>query len=125
MTDYRRLRLPGATYFFTVCLQDRGSTVLTDQIDLLRHAYARTNHELPVTCHAMVILPDHLHAIWTLPEGDANFSERWRRIKARFSHSVGGQITRSDSKIVKRERGFGNVGFGNMSFATKKTFCQR
>lgn len=105
MTNYRRIRLQGATYFFTVCLEDRASTVLTDHIDKLRFAYARTNHEMPVTCHAMVILPDHLHAIWTLPEGDTNFSERWRRIKARFSHSVGGQVARCASKVAKRERG--------------------
>ena len=105
MTNYRRMRLPGATYFFTVCLQDRSSTVLTDHIDTLRFAYARTSHEMPVTCHAMVILPDHLHAIWTLPEGDANYSERWRRIKARFSNSVGGTIARCDSKMARRERG--------------------
>jgi putative transposase len=105
MTAYRRLRLPGATYFFTVCLQDRSSTALVDHIDTLRFAYAKTIRELPVTCHAMVILPDHLHAIWTLPEGDSDFSERWRRIKARFSNAVGVVVPRCDSKIAKRERG--------------------
>jgi putative transposase len=105
MTNYHRIRLPGATYFFTVCLQDRASTVLTDHIDLLRFAYAKTIGEMPVICHAMVILPDHLHAIWTLPEGDADFSNRWRRIKARFSHGVGVAVPRCDSKVAKRERG--------------------
>ncbi|MGL5012592.1 MAG: REP-associated tyrosine transposase [Paracoccaceae bacterium] len=105
MTSYRRMRLPGATYFFTVCLEDRASMALTDHIDLLRLAYATTVREMPVTCHAMVVLPDHLHAIWTLPEGDAEFSERWRRIKARFTRYVGFSGARCDSKIVKRERG--------------------
>jgi putative transposase len=105
MTAYRRLRLPGATYFFTVCLEDRTSTALIEHIDLLRFAYAKTIREMPVTCHAMVILPDHLHAIWTLPPDDADFSERWRRIKARFSHAVGTCVPRCDSKIAKRERG--------------------
>lgn len=105
MTNYRRLRVPGGTYFFTVCLEDRASTALVDQVDLLRFAYARTVAELPVACEAMVVLPNHLHAIWTLPEGDADFSERWRRIKARFSHGLPEAPLRCRSKFAKRERG--------------------
>lgn len=105
MTNYRRLRVPGGTYFFTVCLEDRRSTALTDSVDVLRHAYARTVSELPVACEAIVVLPNHLHAIWTLPDGDADFSERWRRIKARFSHALDQTHPRSASKIRKRERG--------------------
>ncbi|MCA0274136.1 MAG: transposase [Proteobacteria bacterium] len=105
MTSYRRLRLPGATYFFTVCVEDRGTRTLTDHIGHLREAYRRTLLEFPVTCHAMVVLPDHIHAIWTEPEGEANFPERWRRIKARFSHSVAGDFRPSPSKQAKRERG--------------------
>ena len=69
MTSYRRLRLPGATYFFTLCLEDRGSTALVDHVALLRNAYAKTVAELPVICRAMVVLPDHLHAVWTEPAG--------------------------------------------------------
>ena len=76
MISYRRLRLLGGTYFFTVCLEDRASAALTEHIDQLRFAYTKTVAEMPVTCRAMVVLPDHLHAIWTLPEGDADFSER-------------------------------------------------
>lgn len=105
MTNYRRLRVPGGTYFFTLCLEDRGSTTLVDHIDHLRFAYAKTVAELPVTCEAMVVLPDHLHAVWTLPEGDANFSERWRRIKARFSHGIRAGLPPNPSKVMKRERG--------------------
>ena len=105
MTSYRRLRIPGATYFFTVCLEDRGTSLLTDRIDDLRWAYAKTVQELPVTCVAMVVLPDHLHAIWTEPEGSVHFSERWRRIKARFSHSQSKGPQVGASKARKRERG--------------------
>ena len=105
MTNCRRLRVPGGTYFFTVCLEDRSGTTLTDHIDLLRFAYARTVCELPVTCKAMVVLPNHLHAIWTLPEGDTDFSERWRRIKARFSNGLLSDPLRCRSKIKKRECG--------------------
>ena len=105
MTNYRRLRRPGGTYLFTVCLEDRGSDLLVARIDVLRQAYARTMRELPASCPAIVILPGHLHAIWTLPEGGADFSERWRRIKARFSLALVDHPPRSASKIAKRERG--------------------
>ena len=92
MTNYRRLRVEGGTYFFTHCLEDRSSSLLTLQIDRLRESIAKTVAELPLISLALVILPDHLHAIWTLPEGDSNFSERWRRIKALFSRSVVGDF---------------------------------
>jgi putative transposase len=105
MTNYRRLRVPGGTYFFTVCLEDRASTALTDHIDQLRFAYAKTVAELPVICEAMVVLPNHLHAIWTLPEGDADFSDRWRRIKARFSHGLRPSLPPNHSMTERRERG--------------------
>nr|WP_308428906.1 transposase [Gemmobacter tilapiae] len=97
--------MAGATYFFTVCLENRSSRFLVDHIDVLRQAYAKTIREFPITCHAMVILPDHLHAIWTLPDGDANFSERWRRIKGRFSHGIRDETMPRPSLEAKRERG--------------------
>lgn len=105
MTNYRRLRVPGGTYFFTVCLENRTGTTLIDNIGHLRFAYARTVAELPVTCHAMVVLPNHLHAVWTLPDGDNDFSERWRRIKARFSNALGPTGFPGQSKAGKREKG--------------------
>lgn len=105
MSRYRRIRIPGASYFFTVAMAERGGSVLTDRIDLLRAAWRATVAERPVFCDAMVVLPDHLHAVWTLPEGDADYSERWRRIKARFSRALGEHRPRSDSKIAKRECG--------------------
>lgn len=88
MTEHPRLTLPGATYYFTVRLQQPGSTLLTDRIDALRWAYAKAVQEFPVTCHAMVVLPDHLHAIWTEPAGELWYAERWQRIKLRFSQAV-------------------------------------
>jgi len=108
MSNYRRVRIPGASYFFTVALADRGSSLLIDRIDDLRRAYAETLRAEPVVCDAMVVLPDHLHAVWTLPPRDAEFSERWRKIKHRFSRQVGrtAHPTRvSPSKLAKRERG--------------------
>ncbi|MBI1171253.1 transposase [bacterium] len=105
MTQYRRLLIPGATYFFTVRLERRGDTLLTDHIESLRYAYARTVQDYPVTCHAMVVLPDHLHAVWTEPEGGVWYSERWRGIKARFSHAIPDQGRPRQSLADKREKG--------------------
>lgn len=105
MSFYRRLRPSGATYFFTVNLARRGDDTLTRHIDLLRHAYRVTMEEHPVHCDAMVILPDHLHAVWTLPPGDADYSLRWRKLKGRFTHWTGLACPASPSKARKREAG--------------------
>ena len=88
MVRYRRKRLPGATYFFTLTLKDRRPTVLINRIDLLRVAMKRVQTACPYKVHAIVILPDHLHAIWKLPEGDSDYSLRWRLIKRYFTKSV-------------------------------------
>jgi putative transposase len=85
MVGYRRNRVRGGTYFFTVTLADRRSTALVDHILALRTAFRTARQERPYTLDAAVILPDHLHAIMTLPQGDADFAGRWRRIKGHFS----------------------------------------
>ena len=105
MTAYRRVRVPGATYFFTLCLEDRLSSALTDHADALRAAFLKTQAERPFYCDAIVVLPDHLHAIWTLPEGDTDFSTRWRLIKARFVRETGLSGLRRRSHLKKGERG--------------------
>jgi putative transposase len=78
----------GATFFFTVALADRRSTGLIDHISILRHAFRKARSERPFDIDAIVILPDHLHAILTLPESDADFPHRWRRIKTVFTQGV-------------------------------------
>jgi putative transposase len=88
MVRYRRNFLPGGTFFFTVALGDRRSTLLTDHISILRQAFRKTRAERPFDIDAIVILPDHLHAILTLPESDADFPQRWRRIKTIFTQRV-------------------------------------
>lgn len=89
MPRYRRLYVPGGTYFFTVTLADRSATTLTDEIRLLRSVYASVTAQHPLRCDAMVVLPDHIHAVWTLPPGDDDFSTRWKKIKSLFSrHST-------------------------------------
>jgi putative transposase len=88
MVLFRRNPLPGGTFFFTLTLRDRRAQTLVEHIDLLRAAYARTRADRPFRTEAIVVLPDHLHAIWTLPEGDGDFSGRWRAIKAGFVRAL-------------------------------------
>jgi len=88
MVAYRRNFVPGGTFFFTVALADRRASVLIDHVDALRTAFRITRKERPFTVEAIVILPDHLHAMFTLPSDDSDFSGRWRRIKSLFTHKV-------------------------------------
>ncbi len=88
MSFYRRMYVPGGTYFFTVCLADRESDLLVRQVDALRRAVRQTMAERPFQIDAFVVLPDHLHTVWTLPRGDADFSIRWGAIKSRFTREV-------------------------------------
>ena len=88
MVRYRRNFVPGGTYFFTATLLNRGSHLLVEQIAALRTAFRTARKERPFAIDAVVVLPDHLHVIMTLPSGDADFSGRWRRIKAIFTHQV-------------------------------------
>lgn len=85
MVQYRRNFVPGGTYFFTLTLRDRRTSLLIDHADALVAAIRRVRELHPWQTDALVILPDHLHAVWTLPEGDANYSNRWRMIKALFT----------------------------------------
>src|SRR5262249_40714301 len=88
MVRYRRNFVPGGTFFFTVTLADRRSSVLVDHVDLLRVAVRTTQAERPFTIDAIVILPEHLHAIITLPQDDFDYSGRWRRLKGLFTRHV-------------------------------------
>jgi putative transposase len=88
MTDYRRYRVKGGSYFFTVNLVERKRKLLTEQVELLREAFRTVKKDHPFQIDAIVILPDHLHTVWTLPEGDDDFSLRWRQIKSAFSRGI-------------------------------------
>jgi len=84
MVNYRRVLQPGGTFFFTVTLRDRRSMLLTAHIDDLRKAFADVQSKKPFKIDAIVIMPDHLHCLWTLPSDDTDYSGRWRSIKSRF-----------------------------------------
>ena len=102
MTDYRRNFVAGGSFFFTANLADRRLRLL---IDGLRAAFREARHDHPFTIDAMVVLPDHLHAVWTMPDGDADFSTRWRLIKTGFSRRVPAGERISESRAAKGERG--------------------
>lgn len=106
MPDYRRWRVEGGSYFFTVNLLNRKQQLLVDCIEILREAFrtVRTGH--PFHIDAIVVLPEHLHCIWTLPAADADFSTRWRLIKGEFSRALppNGE-RRSASRVKHHERG--------------------
>ena len=88
MSRYRRPHQPGASVFLTVNLADRSSRMLVHRIDVLRQAVMQTRAARPFVVDAWVVLPDHMHCVWTLPEGDADFSNRMGEIKGRFSREV-------------------------------------
>ena len=103
--QYRRAKLAGATYFFTLTLADRREHLLTENIQQLRHAIKHVQDKHPFVIDAMVVLPEHLHALWTLPVGDAEYSTRWALIKAGFSRSIAKEEKISLSRQRKGERG--------------------
>jgi putative transposase len=88
MTHYRDNRVPGGTFFFTVRLLDRSSTLLTDHFSAFGEAMRQARVRKPFHVDAWVVLPDHAHAIWTLPPGDHDCATRWRAVKIAFSKAM-------------------------------------
>jgi putative transposase len=105
MTNYRRNRVPGGTCFFTVNLLDRTSNLLVQKIDLLRDVVRKVRRERPFHIDAWVVLPDHLHCVWTLPPGDADYASRWKNIKIAFSKRIPATETLSEVRTRLDERG--------------------
>jgi putative transposase len=105
MPNYRRYRVAGGTYFFTVNLFDRGSDLLVTSIEALRRAVRDVQKRSQFHIDAWVVLPDHMHALWTLPAGDCDFPGRWRAIKAAFSKSLPNTEERSPVMTRRGERG--------------------
>jgi len=102
---YRRVTNKGGTYFFTVNLADRKKTLLVDHMDVLRQVINQVKKRHPFKLDAMVVLPDHLHAVITLPENDNNYPMRWRLIKANFSRQIASHERISEARKRKGERG--------------------
>jgi putative transposase len=105
MPNYRRRFEPGGCWFFTVNLHDRRSNLLTENISALRDSTRRVLRRHPFRIEAFVVLPDHLHAIWTLPPGDSDFPTRWRLIKTHFSRAIPHGETLTPTRAERGERG--------------------
>ena len=105
MPNYRRAWRPGGTFFFTLSLLDRRSDVLVRYIDALREAVRRTRAERPFEIDAWVVLPEHMHWIITLPDGDADYANRIKAMKIRFVQAIPRGETRNPARVLRGERG--------------------
>lgn len=103
MSDYRRARC-GRMYFFTVVTYDRRPVLCLEQSRIaLREAILETRKLHPFSVVAWVLLPDHLHCIWELPESDSDYSTRWSLIKKGFSRRISGQIALPDQTVSRNK----------------------
>ena len=103
--QYRRTDITGASYFFTANLAEWHKRLLVEHIDVLRQAVKLAQQRHPFEIDAIVILPDHIHTLWTLPEGDKDYPTRWMLIKTAFSRQIKNGERRNQSRVAKRERG--------------------
>jgi putative transposase len=110
MSDYRRWYVPGGTYFFTVVTYGR-RPILCEELGraCLHAAIEAVRQQWPFEIVAIVLLPEHLHTVWTLPRGDDRYSTRWRLIKEKFTQRYlragGREIAPSSSRKKQGERG--------------------
>jgi putative transposase len=101
----RRIKTPGGTYFFTVVTFRRRKILCDpDNLELLRTAFKLVKTRHPFTIDALVLLPEHLHCIWTLPPGDDDYSMRWNGIKGHFSRHCSGNYKIAPSASQQRKR---------------------
>jgi putative transposase len=125
--QYRRAQTPGATYFFTVVTYQRQQLFCQPEVvDLLRSAFRMVKAQFPFAIDAIVVLPDHLHCLWTLPEGDADFSNRWRLIKSEFSRHCPDAYKqqRSASRLDKGEQAIWQRRFWEHQIRDERDFAQ-
>jgi putative transposase len=122
MPSYVRAFVPGGTFFFTVALLERPRGLLTVHIDTLRTVFIEARRRRPFQIDAIVVLPDHLHCLWTLPPGDADFSARWHDIKSRFSARVAPGERLSGRRKTKGERGVWQRRFWEHAIRDERDF---
>jgi len=120
--NYRRYYEPGGTYFFTVTTQHR-QPLLIEHIDRLRAAFRQGIERYPFIIDGIVILPDHIHTLWHLPDGDDNFSIRWMVIKRKFSAGLATGIV-NRSKQAKREKGIWQRRFWEHYIRNEADWCR-
>lgn len=121
---YRRADVRGGTYFFTVNLAERNKTLLVDEIDILRATINRVKQNHPFKLDAMVVLPEHLHALMTLPKNDNDFATRWMLIKSGFSRQLPKRERINDSRQAKGERGIWQRRYWEHLIRDERDFSQ-
>ncbi len=124
MSNYPRFRIEAGCYFFTVVVANRQSNLLVENIQYLRQAFREVMIAHPFNIDAIVILPDHLHCIFTLPINDDNYSMRWRQIKSAFSRKLPSIEPRSASRIKHGERGIWQRRFWEHVIRDEQDYCQ-
>jgi len=127
MSNYRRADAPGACYFFTVVTFRRRPILTDDDCRIwLHNAIINTRKRYPFTIDAWVLLPDHLHCIWTLPEGDNDFSVRWNGIKRRFTRAAKHRTAYTNqSGFMPRKKSTEKVLFGKDASGSIKSVMIR
>jgi putative transposase len=105
MSDYRRVFIPGGVFFFTVVTHERVPFFTTEErVEVLRGAFRKVRASHPFWIDAMVVLPDHIHCIWRLPEGDGDYSSRWREIKKAASKAIDTRTNQHHERPVWQRR---------------------
>ncbi|MBU4273608.1 MAG: transposase [Planctomycetes bacterium] len=128
MPDYRRYYVAGGTYFFTLVTAGRAPLFRSATARLLLgRAMREKRRETPFETVAIVLLPDHLHVVWTLPAGDANYPGRWQAIKARFTSDWlkrgGSERAVSEGYQRQRRRGVWQPRFIEHTIRDEEDLC--
>ncbi len=102
--EYRRAFVPGGSFFFTVVTERRRRLFVTSEtVDVLRNAFRSVMAKRPFKIDALVVLPDHLHCVWSLPPEDADFATRWRLVKTWFTKHCASWLREASDQAHQRK----------------------
>ena len=116
MSNYHRNYVQGGTYFFTVVTYVRQRILQGKAIDALRESFRQCMSEKAFTIDAMVVLPDHVHCIWTLPGNDSDYSTRWKTIKSSFTKKYTRMVGEASARITNSMQKKGEKGIWQRRF---------